>query len=90
MPNFFFFEISFLLFLIFNLSQKISMFRIFHNYTKYLIILNNHKELDYSSRNDSLYVTILGCLIEAKILTSFNAFFLSFSFKLSILTLFKA
>ena len=52
--------------------------------------LTYHRLLLGSSIKASLYEQILGCLILAKILTSFNAFSFSLSDSLTILTFFKA
>jgi len=49
-----------------------------------------HKELVVSSMNASLYAMMDGCLIEARILTSFNAFCFSLSERLINLTCLSA
>ena len=49
-----------------------------------------HNEFEGSSKKASLYITILGCLKDANILTSFNAFSFSLSDSVNSLTFFKA
>ena len=49
-----------------------------------------HKLFISGSIKHSLKLIMLGCLIEAIILTSFNAFYFSYSVKLSNFTFFNA
>lgn len=49
-----------------------------------------HKDWEASSMKASLYATILGCLIDARIRTSFNAFSFSLSESFCIRTFFRA
>ena len=49
-----------------------------------------HRELECSSTKASLYPIMFGCLIDARILTSFNAFSFSLSVRFMSLTFFRA
>lgn len=100
-PNVIFVYVLLFLLMFGNFLEQISVVNVFHYDTKIqitisILCLQTNKDLTYhklveaSSMKTSLYWHMLGWLILARILTSFNAFSFSLSDNLTILTFFKA
>ena len=100
-PNVIFMYILLFFLVLGNFLEQVAIVNVFHYDTKIQITisihsqqvnqdLTYHKLVEASSMKTSLYWHILGWLILARILTSFNAFSFSLSDNLTILTFFKA
>lgn len=94
-PYFFLLNILLILLVHSNFLEKVSVVGILHHNAisemfRLKLDKTYHKLLLGSSMKASLYEQILGCLIEAKILTSLRAFSFSLSDSFSILTFFSA
>ena len=100
-PNVIFVYILLFFLVLGNFLEQVTIVNVFHYDTKIQIMisihsqqvnsdLTYHKLVEASSMKTSLYWHILGWLILARILTSFNAFSFSLSDNLTILTFFKA
>ena len=95
LPNLSFFDICLVFLVLANLLEDITIIGQLHDITEWKNIylslkFTYHKLFVFSSINASLYWITLGCLTEAKILTSLIAFSLSFSLKWSSLTFLRA
>ena len=100
-PNVIFVYVLLFFLVLGNFLEQVAIVNVFHYDTKIQITisihsqqvnqdLTYHKLVEASSMKTSLYWHILGWLILARILTSFNAFSFSLSDNLTILTFFKA